>query len=164
MTQATTQAMQELIAAVDRIREAIRTGSIDCDKRATLMEYSGLLAKRESTGPFPTIGEHQEACQLVRFHLLRVTLEEMERRGMVIQRWVIALTAASVIGSVMQVAYAVKGDSRAQRQEDRTDIERQAKQAPGAAHSIAQTETSHPTTTPALRASEPTPSAASEPK
>jgi hypothetical protein len=99
MTQATTQAMQELIAAVERIRDAIRTGSIDRDNRATLLEYSGLLAKRESTGPFPSTGEHKEACEVVRFHLLRVTMEEIERRGSIVQWCVIALTVASLVGS-----------------------------------------------------------------
>ena len=155
---AMTQSMQELIEAVERIRDAIRTGSIDQAKRATLLEYSGVLAKGESTGPFPA-GEHKEACELVRFHLLRVTLEGIEDRGKVIQRYVIALTVISVIGSVVQSSCAISGDRRAQRQEDRADIERQAKQTPGQAPAIAQSQTIHPTTSPALRASESSPSA-----
>ena len=154
----TSQSMQQIIEAVERIREAIRTGSIDRANRSTLLEYSGLLAKRESSGPFP-MNEHKEACELVRFHLLRVTLEEMERRGKAIQWWVIGLTVASVLGSVVQSSCAISGERRAQRLEAQADIERQAKQALGAAHSTAQTQTIHPTTSPALRASEPSPSA-----
>jgi len=94
---------QELRDWAERIRESIRSGSIEHAKRATLIEYSAWLCKRESTLPFGTAAEYEQICELVRLHLLRSMMESFEERSRKMELWVMALAVAALISSVVQI-------------------------------------------------------------
>jgi hypothetical protein len=102
-------------ASAQEIRDAIASGSINTASRATLIKYSAWLCTPLAQSEMAI--EHEQVSELVRVHLLRTLMEEMEKRNALIQCIVIALAAAALIVAVPQIWFAYKADIRAEMAE-----------------------------------------------
>ena len=120
---------QELRGRAERIQEAIRSGTIERAKRATLLEYSAWLATREATRPFSSMPEYAEICELVRLHLLRTFMEEIEKRGAKTQHIVVVLTILAIIGTGFQTWYGYRADKRSEEESVSTAQQRKSPQS-----------------------------------
>jgi hypothetical protein len=96
-------------ASAQEIRDAIASGSINTASRATLIKYSAWLCTPLAQSEMAIGAEHEQVSELVRVHLLRTLMEEMEKRNALIQCIVIALAAAALIVAVPQIWFAYKG-------------------------------------------------------
>ena len=125
-------------AHADEIRQAIHSGAIDTAGRATIGKFSAWLCDLGANEAFISAAAYEQTSELVRLHLLRAVLKEMEDRNTVLQWCVVALTFVSIVGSSAQVYYAINADRRSQREESRAESERQSKQSQASAPSLAQ--------------------------
>jgi hypothetical protein len=102
----------ELQSRVNKIRIAIRDGSIGSTDRETVEKYNVWLADPGVSLAFS--GEYQHICELARLHLQMVFVREMGRRNEIIQWCVVLLTVFSALGTAAQIWYAERSDRRAQ--------------------------------------------------
>ena len=120
---------QEHAAWAMRVREAVRTRSIETADRKTLIEFSTWLCEPGASSALSDSAVYEQSCELVRLHLLLDYMRKAERRSSVVQWCVVALTVVSIAASVVQVSYAIKSERRSQRQDAQAELERQAKQS-----------------------------------
>lgn len=87
--------------AVQAIASAVESGAIASENYQKLVEYHGLLSK-PNAGNHIT-GQFQAILNAVNFHMIRATLESVEKRARKTERWIIALAVAALISSVVQI-------------------------------------------------------------
>ena len=90
------------------INDAIESGRIEKSDRAELSQFNSWLCHSNAGMHFAK--NYAQVCETIRFHLLRTFIEELERKNALVQKLVIALTIASLIGTGAQVWYAAKAD------------------------------------------------------
>ena len=95
--------MQEWMERFNQIRSSIESGAIERDSASTLAQYNSWLA--HGNAPMHFSGNYAQVCETVRLHLLRIFMEELERRNSLMTKVVLVLTVVSVITGGIQ-AYA----------------------------------------------------------
>ena len=100
--------MQEWTERMQGITAAIESGNIERSTRADLVQFNAWLCHSNAGIHFAK--NYGQVCETVRLHLLRSFIEELERKNALVQKLVIALTIASLIGTGVQVWYAAKAD------------------------------------------------------
>lgn len=101
----------------EKITKAIDSGEIEKASRATLTEYSTWLCSPLAQGEFGPDGRYEEVCEIVRLHMLRTMMDDIEKRNALTQRLVVALTVAALIVGIPQLWFAYKADKRAETQQ-----------------------------------------------
>ena len=100
--------MQEWADRIQAINAAIESGDIERSSRAELVQFNTWLC--HSNAGMHLSKNYVQVCETIRLHLLRSFIEELERKNALLQKLVIALTIASLIGTGVQVWYAAKAD------------------------------------------------------
>lgn len=104
---------EQRFASAQEIRESIASGSIATADRSTLTKYVTWLSGPNANGAMPD-NEHMQAAEIVRLHMLRTMMDDIESRNALTQRLVIALTVAALIVGIPQLWFAYKADKRAE--------------------------------------------------
>ena len=129
-------------AYAQRIRDAIASGEINTASRATLTEYSTWLCTPLARGEMAIGGEYEQTCELIRLHMLRTMIDEMEKRNSFIQRIVIVLAVAALVVAIPQIWFAYKADKRAETDSEISQVPQPVLQS----QTSAPTPPQHPTT------------------
>ena len=127
-----------------RVQEAVRSGSIQTADRKTLIEYSTWLCEPGAANTVNDSAVYEQSCELVRLHMLRTFMEELERRGARIQRIVLWLTVAAIIGTGFQAWYGYKADKRSEAESEATAQQRNSQQSQSSAPVPAKPRSSSP--------------------
>ena len=127
-----------------RVQEAVRSGSIQTADRKTLIEYSTWLCEPGAANTMNDSAVYEQSCELVRLHMLRTFMEELERRGARIQRIVLWLTVAAIIGTGFQTWYGYKADKRSEAESEATAQQRNSQQSQSSAPVPAKPRSSSP--------------------
>jgi hypothetical protein len=98
---------------VIEIRNFVSSGAITTASRSTLTKYSTWLCNPGARSTFSG-GEYEQICELVRLHMLRTFMEEIEKRNSVMQYLVIVLAVAALVVAIPQIWFAYKADKRAE--------------------------------------------------
>ena len=98
----------------DKIKDTVQSGSIEKASRATLTEYSTWLVRQGMSDAFNDAAVYEQHSELVRLHLQRALLDEMERRSAQTQCWVIVLAIVAIVVGLVQIWFAYKADLRAE--------------------------------------------------
>ena len=98
---------------VTEIRNFVSSGAIETACRSTLTKYSTWLCNPAARSSFSG-GEYEQICELVRLHMLRTFMEEIEKRNTFMQYLVIVLAVAALIVAIPQIWFAYKADKRAE--------------------------------------------------
>jgi hypothetical protein len=93
-------------ARTNEIRESIESGAIDTASSTQLSKYTQWLAQPLMAGCF--VGqEYAQVCETIRLHMLRVMIEDFEKRGKAMQWLIVALAVAALLASAVQIAVAI---------------------------------------------------------
>jgi hypothetical protein len=101
---------------LQRVRQAIQSGSIETADRKTLIEYSTWLCEPGATDAFNNAAVYEQSCELVRLHLLCDFMKGVEKRSSRVQAIVIVLTLVAIIGTGFQTWYGYKADKRSEEE------------------------------------------------
>jgi hypothetical protein len=101
----------------EKITKAIDSREIEKASRSILTEYSTWLCSPLAPGEFGPSGRYEEVCEVVRLHMLRTMMDDIEKRNALTQRLVIALTVAALIVGIPQLWFAYKADKRAETEQ-----------------------------------------------
>jgi hypothetical protein len=140
---------EERAAWAMRVREAIRSRSLETADRKTLVEFSTYLCEPGASDALKDSAVYEQSCELVRLHLLLDYMRKAEKRSSCVQYVVIALTVASIIGTVGQVWYGYKADKRAEAEQESSLQQHKAPQSQMSAPSLAPPPSTRPTSSPA---------------
>jgi hypothetical protein len=108
---------------LEAVRDSINSGAIADLPAKRLEEFSIILCRSQAFTHFGA-SEFPQICETVRAHLLRAHIETLQdhvaelhghitrlnKSNAKIQWWVIALAVASLIGTVVQTAVAIRGE------------------------------------------------------
>ena len=142
-----------------RVQEAVRTGSIETADRKTLIEYSTWFCEPGAANTMNDSAVYEQSCELVRLHMLRTFMEELERRGARIQRIVLWLAVAAIIGTGFQTWYGYKAEKRSEAESEATAQQRNSQQSLSSAPTPAKPPSSSPATSTRASSSPPAASA-----
>lgn len=133
--------MNDMKGALDDLRQQANRDGLASASTAELERYATALCFSQA---FSDFGAHEylQLCETVRTHLLRAHIEtlqnhvvelhghitELNASNAKIQRWVIALAVASLIGTAVQTSVAIRGEWREEAKN--TQAAQQQKQSP----------------------------------
>lgn len=132
---------------VIEIREFVKSGAITTASRSTLTQYSTWLCNPGARSSFSG-GEHEQICELVRLHMLRTFMEEIEKRNSVMQRLVIVLAVAALVVAIPQIWFAYKADKRAETNSKTMPVPLSELKSQMSAPILAQPPSTHPVASP----------------
>ena len=135
--------LEERAAWVVEIREFVRSGAIDSAPRSTLTKYSAWLC-HPLTRMACSGGEYEPICELVRIHMLRTFMEEIEKRNSLMQRLVIVLAVAALVVAIPQIWFAYRADKRAETDSKTMSVPLSARQSQVSAPILAQPPSTNP--------------------
>ena len=139
---------EEHTTQLKRVRDAVQSGSIETADRKTLVEYNTWLCEPGATDAFNNSAVYEQSCELVRLHLLLDFMRKAEKRSSCVQYVVIALTVASIIGTVGQVWYGYKADRRAEAEQESSSQQHKALQSQMSAPSQTLPQSTRPISSP----------------
>src|SRR5450759_1037631 len=137
----------ERAAWIYEIRESVKSSAIETTSRHTLTKYSTWLCdpdmRVQSSG-----GEYEQLCELVRLHMLRTFMEEIEKRNTFMQYLVIVLAVAALVVAIPQIWFAYKADKRAEPNSKTMPVPLSELKSQMSAPILAQPPSTHPVASP----------------
>jgi hypothetical protein len=99
--------MEDVSKVLEDLNKAAQTGALATARREELERYAGALCRSRA---YTFFAERQflQICETVRLHLLRSYIDSAEQRASRYQWLVIALAAASLISSLIQILAMAK--------------------------------------------------------
>lgn len=113
--------MNKITEIFEQLKEDIHSGKINDAKKDTLSKYASALCHSQAFSFFGN-NQYPQICELVRTNLLRSHIDslqshitDLDSKNTFLQKLVIALAGAALLGTAVQIFITLRSDARTEQ-------------------------------------------------